>query len=105
MADNSSLFKRKPSKSTYKREYPTTIATTIGTSDDVGYQAVVLVRQPDGRHTPALFGIYPTKTAALQRAHYINANFILRNNVDPLPMHTLAEGDTLAGLREKGYEV
>jgi hypothetical protein len=100
---NEHLFKPKPVKSGYKKNDLTTIATTIGTIDEVGHQAVVLVKQEGGEYTPALFDIHPSRSEALQRAHYINANYILRGNVDPVPMHLIADDDTAAGLRAKGY--
>ena len=103
MTTNEHLFKPKPNKSSYKRKDPTTIATTIGTIDGVGHQAVVLVRQEGGKYTPVLFNVKQSRIEALQRAHYINANFILRGNVDPVPIHLIAEDDTAAGLRAKGY--
>ena len=105
MTTNDHLFKPRRTKSSYKREDPTTIAATIRTIDGVGHHAVVLVKQGNGMFSPALFDIKPSRGEALQRAHYINANFILRGNVDPVPMHTIAEDDTAAGLRAKGYAV
>lgn len=101
---NSHLFKerKRPSLAPYKKKEVSAIASTIGTSDDIGVQAVVLVKQDSKLYTPMLFGIFDTRIEALQSAHYINANMILRNG-DPLPMHLTAEDDTLAGLKEKGY--
>ena len=103
MTNNEHLFKPKPSKSSYKRKDPTTIATTIATTDGVGHQAVVLVKQEDGKCTPALFDTKPSRGEALQRAHYINANYILRTNVNAVPPHIQMEADTPAGLKERGY--
>lgn len=111
MADNSDLFKqrKRPSQPPYKRVEVSTVATTIGVYDAldrVVYHAVVLVRQQGLRTYEALrFESFDTRLEALQRAHYINANMIMRTG-DPLPKHgTGGNGKTLAVFKEEGYQL
>lgn len=108
-ATNSHLFgggKKRPSQPPYKRVEVSTIATTYS-KNATTHDAVVLVRDTglktyEARH----YGSYPTRLEALQRAHYINANMIMRTG-DPLPKQTSTGGNgkTVAVFKELGYSL
>lgn len=104
MTDNSHLFKggrKRPSQPPYKRVEVITIATTFESGGK--HQAVVLLRKAKDLYEPLLLEVFDTKLDALQRAHYINANKVMRS--DGTFMHLIAEADSTANLRAKGYQL
>lgn len=83
------------------------VTSLVGTVNVLGkHKAVVLIKR-DGLQTydVKIFDGFDSRTDALQQAHYINANMILRNG-DPLPEHTTGGNmHTLATLKKQGYMV
>ena len=106
-ATNSHLFgggKKRPSQPPYKRVEVSTIATTYPTRG--GHTAVVLIRDTTKTYEAKHFESFDTRLDALQRAHYINANMIMRTG-DPLPKQTATGGNgkTVAVFKELGYSL
>lgn len=107
MTDNSHLFKggrKRPSQPPYKRVEVITIATTLPNKGrQGGHFAVVLIRKDKTTYEAQHLEVFPLRIDALQRAHYINANKILRS--DGAYFHLSTEPRTLAELKELGYSL
>ena len=79
---------------------------TIAGTYQVGnnHQPVVAKRNEKKLLDTMLFNEWhPTRTLALQRAHYINANHVMHDRI--LPTHTIGATGTLKQLQERGYEL
>lgn len=105
MATNSHLFgggDKKRSQPPYKKVEILTVATTLESKGK--HKAVVLFKHDSTKQYEALhFESFDSRVDALQRAHYINANMILRTG-DPLPVHGSGGMErSLAIFKERNY--
>lgn len=110
-ATNSHLFgggKKRPSQPPYKRVEVATIAATYTSldpqTDGTVHRALVLIRTGKNLYEGMAFGSFDTRLEALQRAHYINANMIMRTG-DPIPEHIKLSERSLAEWKDNRYEV